>query len=1080
MIQEDLLGYCPDAGVFADAIKLYETETFDEVFEKFDDELECVIVEMQFNGSHGKKYDAWLAYDFEGNEIIDYGCSCQTGHSYMNMCKHSAALGMYWMERLNQKETVYEEMERKTDWGIKKTDWEIKALIQDCVFKEHLKQQKARGDIELEAEMTDYGMDYRGNRKWFLTFKIGNTRKYVLKNLSDFVDHIHQEEVFSYGKQLSFLHSKSAFTEKAWKYVELIEAADSMYSNSYDELRKELPLNNQTLEMFLMINLGQKIPYTTFREKGDYLYVLDKDPAWKLVLQSYESGYILKVPPIDYIECPKEFFIKEDNRIYRCSEAFKKVFGYMMPLVDTQMEMQLAIAKEDMPAFCRVVVPVLKPSKILDIGDLDLDQYQPVPIEIAFYLDEGDGRVTAKVTGKYGDKENNLLFDRTMDAAFYDVVSEQRALDVAQAYFPEIDRKKGEFYFLSKDEDRFYQLLSTGLSQMHGIGEVYATERIKGRRILSSPATKIGVAIKSGLLELTLDTEIDRGELAGLLEQYQKRKKYYRLKNGDFLSLQDSSMETVAELLAGLNLKKGELEKEVLEVPVFRACYIDRVLKDQKEQLRVERNTDYKAVIRSMNNVADSDYAEPESLVKILREYQKTGYQWLRTLADLGFGGILADDMGLGKTLQTIAYFLGKKQEGSKGISLIVCPASLVYNWAKELEQFAPELSVALITGNMEVRREQMQKEQDRDVWITSYDLLKRDISAYQDLKFETEVLDEAQNIKNQGTQAAKAVKRIRAGVRFALTGTPIENRLSELWSIFDYLMPGILGTYEQFRKTYEIPIVHEGRKETAERLQKMVSPFILRRLKADVLKELPEKTEQVVCVQMEEEQRQIYLAHTEQMRQMLECQSEEEVRTQKLKILAELTRLRQVCCAPQLLYENYRKMPCKVTACMELLKEAVQAEHKVLIFSQFPSIFTFLEQWLLADKIAYYVLTGDTSKEKRLSLVEKFNKDEIPVFLISLKAGGTGLNLTGASIVIHFDPWWNLAAQNQATDRVHRIGQKNPVMVYKLIAKNSIEEKIIELQEKKKELADQILEGEGLSAASLTKEDLLEILESR
>lgn len=731
-----------------------------------------------------------------------------------------------------------------------------------------------------------------------------------------------------------------------------------------------------------------------------------------------------------------------------------------------------------MAAFCRVVVPLLKPPKILDLGELDLEQYQPEPVEIAFYLDEEGDRITAKVMGKYGEKQNNLLFDRPLNGACYDVLTERRALDIVQAYFPETDRNRGVFYFSSREEERIYQLLSTGLGQMHEAGKVYATERIKGRKIVTSPRTKVGVAVKGGLLELSLETEgLSRKEILRILDSYRQKKKYYRLKNGDFLSLEDSSIGTMAELLTGLNLKSGELEQEIFQVPAFRACYIDKVLQEKREQLQVERASDYKAIIRNMKNVEDSDYAVPKGLEGILREYQKVGYRWLHTLADLGFGGILADDMGLGKTIQAIAYLLARKQEGDKKTALIVCPASLVYNWAKEFDQFAPELSVAIIAGSVEMRQKLIQEEQERDVWITSYDLLKRDISAYRDLKFGVEVLDEAQNIKNHGTQAAKSVKKIGADIRFALTGTPIENRLSELWSIFDFLMPGILGSYEQFRKTYELPIVHEEQKDVAERLKKMVSPFILRRLKADVLKELPEKVEQIVYAQMEPEQKRIYMAHVYRMKEMLESKSEEDVQTQKLKILAELTRLRQICCDPRLLYEDYQPLSCKVAACMELVKEAVQGEHKVLVFSQFPSAFPILQEWLQAEHLEYYVLTGETSKEKRLELVESFNKDQVPVFLISLKAGGTGLNLTGANIVIHFDPWWNVAAQNQATDRAHRIGQKNPVTVYKLIAQGSIEEKITELQEKKRVLADQVLDGEGLSAASLTKEELLEIL---
>lgn len=401
-----------------------------------------------------------------------------------------------------------------------------------------------------------------------------------------------------------------------------------------------------------------------------------------------------------------------------------------------------------------------------------------------------------------------------------------------------------------------------------------------------------------------------------------------------------------------------------------------------------------------------------------------------------------------------------------------------MYNWEHEIKHFAPELTVITIAGNAEQREQLIKTEKNTDIWVTSYDMVKRDIALYKECQFDTEVIDEAQTIKNHGTQAAKSVKKIHSYVRFALTGTPIENRLSELWSIFGFLMPGILGTYEKFRRGYELPIVQNQDQQLTERLKKMISPFILRRVKSEVLKDLPEKLEQVVYAEMESEQRKIYEAHTLRLMEELKHQSQEDVQKGKLQILAELTKLRQICCAPEMLYENYKSISCKIDTCLELVHQAIEGNHKVLIFSQFTSIFPILEKHLKRANISYYELTGQTPKEERMHLVNQFNSNDVPVFLISLKAGGTGLNLTSASIVIHFDPWWNVAAQNQATDRAHRIGQEKQVVVFKLITQNTIEEKIIALQEKKQNLADQILEGESVAVSTLSKDDFMEILE--
>ena len=347
----------------------------------------------------------------------------------------------------------------------------------------------------------------------------------------------------------------------------------------------------------------------------------------------------------------------------------------------------------------------------------------------------------------------------------------------------------------------------------------------------------------------------------------------------------------------------------------------------------------------------------------------------------------------------------------------------------------------------------------------------------YEEKEFLYQIIDEAQYIKNPSTQAAKGVKKITAAFKLALTGTPIENRLSELWSIFDYLMPGFLYTYQKFREEIETPIVVNKDENKMERLQRMIRPFILRRLKGDVLKDLPEKLEENVYAKMEGEQLALYDAHVQQMKQMLDGKSEAEFKSNKIQILAELTKLRQLCCDPALLFEDYKGESAKVQMCMDLIGNAVHGGHKVLLFSQFTTMLDRLAEQLKKLGIDYYMLTGSVNKEKRMQMVDSFNKDDVPVFCISLKAGGTGLNLTAADIVIHYDPWWNVAVQNQATDRAHRIGQKNVVTVYKLVSQGTIEEKIIDIQEKKKKLAEQVLEGEGMDSVVFTKEEIMELL---
>ena len=509
---------------------------------------------------------------------------------------------------------------------------------------------------------------------------------------------------------------------------------------------------------------------------------------------------------------------------------------------------------------------------------------------------------------------------------------------------------------------------------------------------------------------------------------------------------------------------------------MYRTLYLDKMLEEHEEVYNT-RDQVFREIVKNMKTVNDADYDVPLSLQTTMRKYQKNGFRWLKTLEANHFGGILADDMGLGKTLQTIALLLAAKKENQEGTSLVVAPASLVYNWGEEFARFAPELKVALVTGKQEERSRIIEDCRNADVLVTSYDLLKRDIDLYEGKTFEYQIIDEAQYIKNQTTAAAKSVKLINSKNKFALTGTPIENRLSELWSIFDYLMPGFLYGYEAFKKEFETPIVKYGEENASRRLQKMVNPFILRRLKSDVLKDLPDKLEETRTVRMSEEQQRLYDAQVVQMKAELASSDEADFNKKKLQILAQLTRLRQVCCDPNLCYDNYSGESAKLEACIELIQSAMDGGHRLLLFSQFTSMLEIIEKRLNESGIAYYKITGETSKKKRLEMVNDFNGNDIPVFLISLKAGGVGLNLTGADVVIHYDPWWNIAVQNQATDRAHRIGQTKKVTVYKLVVKNTIEEKILKLQESKRDLADSIISGDNAGMSSISKDELMELL---
>ena len=438
-----------------------------------------------------------------------------------------------------------------------------------------------------------------------------------------------------------------------------------------------------------------------------------------------------------------------------------------------------------------------------------------------------------------------------------------------------------------------------------------------------------------------------------------------------------------------------------------------------------------------------------------------------------------------GKTIQMLSVIVDyayntKKEEIPKRASLVVSPSSLTLNWQNEANKFASDLKTLVIRGTLTERKKQIKEIENYDLVITSYDLLKRDIEYYEEKKytFRYIVADEAQYLKNSHTQNAKTIKQIKADTRYALTGTPIENSLSELWSIFDFIMPGYLFNYKKFKSLYEVPIVKDQNENAMKKLKMLIEPFVLRRNKKEVLTELPDKTVTILNNEMEEEQRKIYLTYLAQAKQEIAEQIEiNGYEKSHIQILAALTRLRQICCHPGLFISNYREGSGKLEQCMEILEEAVNGGHKILLFSGYTSMFEIIEKELKEKNIKYFKLTGATKVDERIELVDEFNRNpEIKVFLISLKAGGTGLNLTGADMVIHYDPWWNISTENQATDRAYRIGQKNNVQVYKLITKNSIEEKIYELQEKKSKLADNMLDTKTTFINKFSKDEIMNL----
>ena len=682
-------------------------------------------------------------------------------------------------------------------------------------------------------------------------------------------------------------------------------------------------------------------------------------------------------------------------------------------------------------------------------GDMTSDDQ--ICIQLEYIYDDGIA---------YGFDENN--------------VHKSKEADLIEDYLrPYIEDIEDHVIYLQYDHEFAYQFMKEGLPYLSTYCQIYVTDALKGLSQSQAMHIQVGVHINHGLLSMNIESvDVQKEELMDILKAYKKKRKFYKLKNGKIVSLENKEFKELDELTSTLQLKSQDIVNGVVEIPAYRLFELDQFM-NQESSIQYSRSEEFK---KWTNELVESprSFDIPDQYTDILREYQVDGYQWLRLMEHYGFGGILADDMGLGKTLQMIVYLESVK---SQGTHMVVTPASLLLNWQDEIEKFAAHMKVLCIYGQRPVREKLIAQISDYDVVITSYDYLRRDIELYDNIEFHTVVIDEAQYIKNPKTRNAMSVKKLKAKQRFALTGTPIENSLAELWSIFDFLMPHYLYHYAYFLDNFERPIVKEHDEDKQEKLKQMISPFVLRRNKKDVLKELPDKIEQTLYLRFNEDEEKLYLANLVQVNKSLQ----EKLNMNQLgriDILAMLTRLRQLCQDSRLLYDITEEPSSKLKGCMELIHSLEENHKKILLFSSFTSVLHLIEDQCHKEHISYYLLDGSTPKEKRKEMVDQFQKDDTTLFLISLKAGGSGLNLTSAQAVIHFDPWWNMSAKNQATDRAHRIGQKESVQVFSLIMKDSIEEKIMELQKQKKNLADTFVEGNHGEISTMSIDDMKALFE--
>ncbi|MBS9775846.1 MAG: DEAD/DEAH box helicase [Fusobacterium sp.] len=1014
----------------------------------------------------------------DGTYISSY-CDCKF-HAPYDPCAHVWMLAKYCVE--NEIEPPFyfkDENSENPNVFFEKTSenlyissklsssksW-LKNLIQNEILEDINSEKENFIELYPCLELQEYFDD--SELHLYIRFKIGNEKLYFLKNIENnlFVP-LENNSIKSFGKNLKVNMNYENFTEFGKVQIDFLKrnrehiSGEHIYINEYilDEIY-ELYQENLTEIKFMEQDFEIELDMTPY--KNNYILTLKNkfSKKFKARKKSKFRYYDLEDELKENFGEYQKFYIT-NKRIYMFDENLR-TFVYMslnfheIKLYNKLYHSPSLFSKEDIKEILFLLNNKLENIKISDNILNFIEEYENFMPQI--YLDL--------------DQDENLIIKLSYEKEYISL-NLKILVDILKSFssniFNSLEEKNkiSEVFILDNNKlvDKFFNETLTTIKKY---SEIFFSSSIKNMNIKRRVNLSVGVKVASNLLEINFaSTDLENGELLDFLNQYRQKKKYYRLKNGETILLDVEQLEFIDNLVKDLDIRDTELKKKKIKLPMQRMYQLS-TLSDEYINLEADKKFD--------DLFKENKIEILPKYKNILRSYQISGVEWLLKLRAMNLSGILADDMGLGKTLQVISYLETIKNSEKFNCdkpSIIITPASLILNWENEFKKFNSDLKITLIYGDKKNRFEKIANIKD-EIIITSYDYLKRDIDKYENISFDTIILDEAQYIKTHKTKVARTVKKLVSNNRIALSGTPIENNLAEIWSIFDFLMPNYLFNYEYFSKNYEKPIVLNNDNKITKRLKKMLEPFILRRIKQDVLTELPEKIEETYFVELSSEEKKVYESNLILIQKQLGEKISES--NNKIEILAMLTKLRQLCIDQRLVYENITATSSKINSCIDLIKHSIENKQKIILFSSFTTVLDLIIEECQKEKISHLLLTGKTPKEKRNQMVNEFQNEDVPLFLISLKAGGTGLNLTKASVVIHIDPWWNISAQNQATDRAYRIGQENKVQVFNLITKNTIEEKILFLQEKKKNLSDTFVENSSGNFASLTKDELLDL----
>ena len=897
------------------------------------------------------------------------------------------------------------------------------------VFKEIRKEEIANASTK--ARLKVYLEDTRYSYSVNLTIAKG--KEYKIASIDRFLARFISEEEFRYGKDLTITHSISSFDEVSQKIIVLLEKYNP---NFFIDLRNEKSLTffDELLDIlkdnYLYIN--NEVYHVS---KEAMPVVINVNDNYSLSVDGVEKGYI----PLtrNYYYCKSANEIKPLTNNHHINSLIDSVKSYPLSTIQNNFDNFKYSFFEKYPQFFNIAESISK-------------ELQGTNLIIKAYFDYEKDNVYEK-TRYFKNEQEVEARDITN---FYEVSQIKHYQEILMSY--------GFFDHVLTDGGQVWDFLNSTLENLQAVAEIYFSKELDSRKTSSFTSPNISIKKEGSMLEVLVDSSIySEEELKTILIGLKRKKKFVKI-GDNFINLMSEDTQEFYSLAKDLDLISENSLNNKKELPLY---YAFKAYGKDNSFLSMDSYLD--DVFNELKNFSQNNL-EIAKINGDLRPYQIDGVKWLSVLYKYSLGGILADDMGLGKTIETIAFINTIKQE--KPI-LIVSPKSLVFNWVSEFNKFAKDIPVSAIIGTVEERKKIIKKiKNDKfGVFFISYDSLRNEYENLADITFDMCILDEAQFIKNMHAKKTGAVKQINALHTIALTGTPIENNIYDLWSIFDFLMPHYLLDYEDFKDSYE------HNEDYYEIVRDKVAPFILRRRKEDVLKDLPEKYEVIITTEMSQEQRKLYDAFRLKAKEELKSK---DGGSKIMEVLSIITRLRQICVDPSTFVDNFVGESGKITALKGIIKDKLEEGHRFLIFSQFVSALNIVKDEIEKMGIKYFMITGDTSAKDRLKICNDFNTDEeYKIVLISLKAGGTGLNLVGADVVIHLDPWWNYSAESQASDRAHRIGQTRTVEVIKLIAENSIEEKVVNLQNEKKELVDKVISDNDSSIKSLSIKDLKSIL---